>query len=176
MAKTDLKILSTNAGTGQKMTTTISHINPAANSSLLRELGTKLNSMTTNNYSETNRVQTINVDTETVPPLTGTLEFNTPVTASRNQSVVSIPMNSLKINGVTYDTLVNAPSSIHLVGKGHNITASQQMMLDYDNTTVRIFRPGVDTATAGKYRFTIVAYDSTNKYTPAINSIDVDVE
>lgn len=66
MARTDLKILSTNAGTGQKMTTTISHINPNANSSLLRQLGTKLNSMTTNNYAETNRVQTINVDTEEV--------------------------------------------------------------------------------------------------------------
>lgn len=174
MARTDLKILSTNAGTGQKMTSTISHINPAANSSLLRELGTKLNSMTTNNYAETNRVQTINVDTETVPPLTGTLEFNTPVTATLTGSRVQIPMNSLKINGVTYDTLANV-TGIGILGRGYNVTAGQEMILTYDNTSIALYYPGVDTAQPGRYTFHIVTRDTTNKYTPAYNYITLDV-
>lgn len=174
MARTDLKILSTNAGTGQKMTTTISHVNPAANSTLLRQLGTKLNSMTTNNYSETDRVQTINVDTETVPPLTGTLEFNTPVTATLTGSRVQIPMNSLQINGVTYDTLANV-NTIGILGRGYNVTTSQDMLLTSDNTSIALYHPNVATAQPGKYTFHIVTYDVTNKYTPAYKYITLDV-
>jgi len=95
MARTDLKILSTNAGTGQKMTSTISHINPNANSSLLRQLGTKLNSLTTNNYAETNRVQTINVDTEEVVIPKQTLQLTAGTWITNRQDYYACPISNI---------------------------------------------------------------------------------
>lgn len=67
MAKTELKLKSKNAATGQDITTTLTYVNPNANSTTLKTFGQKLNAMTTNIYGETDRVQTINVDTEEVP-------------------------------------------------------------------------------------------------------------
>lgn len=67
MAKTELKLKSKNAATGQDITTTLSYVNPNADSATLKTFGQKLNAFTTNNYVETDRVQTINVDTEDVP-------------------------------------------------------------------------------------------------------------
>lgn len=66
MAKTELKLKTKNAGTGQNITTTVSYVNPNADSNTLKTFGQKLNNLTTNNYVETDRVQTINVDTEEV--------------------------------------------------------------------------------------------------------------
>lgn len=66
MAKTELKLKSTNAATGQNITTTIGYVNPTADSQTLKTFGQKLNAFTTNTYGETDRVQTINVDTEQV--------------------------------------------------------------------------------------------------------------
>lgn len=73
MAKTELKLKSKNAATGQDITTTISYVNPTADSTTLKTFGQKLNALTTNNYTETDRVQTINVDTEVVPKATSTI-------------------------------------------------------------------------------------------------------
>lgn len=67
MAKTNLQIKSTNAATGAKMTTTLTYVNPDANSATLKNFAQKLNNLTTNNYVEADRVQSINVDTEDVP-------------------------------------------------------------------------------------------------------------
>lgn len=67
MAKTDLKLYSTEAGTGKKITTSINYVNPEANSNALKTFAQKLNAFTTNTYGEADRVQTINVDTEQVP-------------------------------------------------------------------------------------------------------------
>lgn len=66
MAKTELKLKTTNAATGQNITTTVGYVNPTADSQTLKTFGQKLNAFTTNNYVETDRVQTINVDTEEV--------------------------------------------------------------------------------------------------------------
>lgn len=66
MAKTELKLKTKNAGTGQNITTTVGYVNPTADSNTLKTFGQMLNNMTTNNYVETDRVQTINVDTEEV--------------------------------------------------------------------------------------------------------------
>lgn len=67
MAKTDLQLKTLAQATGAKMTTSITYVNPNANSATLKEFGQKLNALTTNTYVETNRVQTINVDTEDTP-------------------------------------------------------------------------------------------------------------
>lgn len=67
MAKTELKLKSKRSTTGQNITTTIGYVNPNADSATLKTFGQKLNAMTTNIYEETDRVQTINVDTEEVP-------------------------------------------------------------------------------------------------------------
>lgn len=66
MAKTDLKIISSNSQTGEKITTSIPYVNNSASSGTLKELATKLNAFTMNNYTQADRVQTINVDTEQV--------------------------------------------------------------------------------------------------------------
>lgn len=67
MAKTDLKLYSKAQGTEKKITTSLPYVNPATDSTTLKEFAVKLNNMTTNVYSETDRVQTINIDTEEVP-------------------------------------------------------------------------------------------------------------
>lgn len=66
MAKTELKLKTKNAATGQAITTTVGYVNPTADSQTLKTFGQKLNAFTTNTYEETDRVQTINVDTEQV--------------------------------------------------------------------------------------------------------------
>ena len=43
---------------------TIENINPAVNNSVLATFGTKLNAMTTNTYQKTDRITTVNCDTE----------------------------------------------------------------------------------------------------------------
>lgn len=67
MAKTELKLKSKNQATDQTITTTIGYVNPSADSNTLKTFGQKLNAFTTNNYVETDRQQTINVDTEQIP-------------------------------------------------------------------------------------------------------------
>lgn len=67
MAKTDLKLYSKAQGSEKKITTSLPYTNPTADSTTLKQFAVKLNNLTTNIYSETDRVQTINVDTEEVP-------------------------------------------------------------------------------------------------------------
>jgi len=67
VAKTDLKLYSKAQGSEKKITTSLPYINPATDSTTLKELAVKLNNFTTNVYDETDRVQTINIDTEEVP-------------------------------------------------------------------------------------------------------------
>ena len=62
MAKEVLKITSTKSG--DRITTTINDVNPEATNAQLAQLGTKFNALTSNTYEESNRVTTINVDTE----------------------------------------------------------------------------------------------------------------
>lgn len=66
MAKTDLKINATDR-LAKDITTTISYVNPDAGKNDILAFTQALNALTTNTYKETERVQTINVDLETVP-------------------------------------------------------------------------------------------------------------
>lgn len=62
MPKTDLKIYSTDSSTATKITTTVSYMNPNATNSTMKEFAQKLNSLTTNVYSETDKVVTTNLE------------------------------------------------------------------------------------------------------------------
>lgn len=64
MPKVDLKLSSTAEVDNKKMTTTISDVNPSAGSAALLQMAQKINALTTNTYNETNRVETVNLDTE----------------------------------------------------------------------------------------------------------------
>ena len=63
MAKSVLKVIATYAGAS--VTTTIDDVNPAATNAQLRQLGIKFNELTNNTYEKSQKVTTVNVDTET---------------------------------------------------------------------------------------------------------------
>jgi len=66
VAKTELKLNATDRY-GNDITTTISYVNPDAGKNDILNFTQALNALTTNTYKETKRVQTLNVDLETVP-------------------------------------------------------------------------------------------------------------
>lgn len=63
MARTDLKI-STKTSEGKSGTTTVSYVNPEATAATLKELAAKLVNLTDDTYISADRVNTVNVDTE----------------------------------------------------------------------------------------------------------------
>lgn len=63
MPKTDIKLYSTEPS-GKATTATISDVNPDATNAQLKTLGQMLNSFTRNRYDKTNRINTIQCDTE----------------------------------------------------------------------------------------------------------------
>lgn len=63
MPKTDIKLYSTEPS-GKATTSTISDVNPDATNDELKVLGQMLNSFTRNRYDKTNRINTIQCDTE----------------------------------------------------------------------------------------------------------------
>ena len=64
MAKTSIIVTTTEAGTGKKLQKTLTDINVNASNQQLAALGRALNSLTTNIYSATDRVDKANCDTE----------------------------------------------------------------------------------------------------------------
>lgn len=64
MPKVDLKLYSTDAAEGKKITTSVTYVNPNVSNSVLKSFAQQLNAFTTNSYVETDRVETVNVDTE----------------------------------------------------------------------------------------------------------------
>lgn len=94
MAKTDLQLKTLAQATGKSITTTLTYVNPEANSATLKEFAQKLNNLTTNTYVETNRVQSINVDTEQVP-----------ITKKDQQITIHTPWERTTVTGGnTYET------------------------------------------------------------------------
>ena len=63
MPKTDIKLYSTEPS-GKATTATISDVNPEATNAQLKTLGQMLNAFTRNRYDKTNRINTIQCDTE----------------------------------------------------------------------------------------------------------------
>ena len=64
MSKTSIILTTTEATTGKKRKRSFSDINPNATNEELKNFAVNFNALTTNQYVETNRVDTINVDTE----------------------------------------------------------------------------------------------------------------
>lgn len=73
MANEVIKIIATK--NGSTVTATINDVNPEATNTQLATLGTKFNALTSNTYQETNRITTVNCDTE---PGGGGTEKETP--------------------------------------------------------------------------------------------------
>lgn len=95
MAKTNLQVKAKNAMTNQSITTTLTYVNPEANSTTLKTFATKLNALTTNIYEEANRVQTINVDTEETPKKIPTITF-AKTTYTLSQGHIYIPLTDIQ--------------------------------------------------------------------------------
>ena len=138
MAKTELKLKTTNAATGQNITTTVGYVNPTADSQTLKTFGQKLNAFTTNTYEETDRVQTINVDTETIKQWRNMTANN----ISQGSSSAYITYNSK--SGST-----NTPFVVFDSGSGETA-----------NVLTTTFEQGA-TATEGKAKFTVPNYAGT---------------
>jgi len=61
--KTDLKLYSKNATTGDNIRTSITYVNPNVANSVLKQFAVKLNNLTTNQYDGADKVETTNLDT-----------------------------------------------------------------------------------------------------------------
>jgi|GEM_PF-2100971 len=64
--KTSISIETVDGSTGQKKQRSVTDINPSATSEELKTFAQGLVGLTTQNYSSTNRIQVVNVDTESV--------------------------------------------------------------------------------------------------------------
>lgn len=103
MAKTDLKLYATDTQ-GKSTTSSITYINPEATNSELLRLGRMINNLTTNTYSKTDRINTVNCDTEAGGgSITPTLTVNpASVSLADLKSALSVG-NMLYAVNVTYD-------------------------------------------------------------------------
>ncbi len=105
MAKTDIKIYATEAASGKKTTTSITYVNPDADSQTLKTFAQKLNAFTTNNYVETDRIHTLNVDTEETPKQTGSIEWTNKTWNVTNTDYVETNLANFTINGTTHNQI-----------------------------------------------------------------------
>ena len=100
MPKTDVKLYSTDAETGAKQTTTISYVNPSASGSALKNFAQQLNSLTTNTYTSSDRIETLNLDTEepSTDKLTRSITFDNLIKGQ------SVDITITKSEGETLET------------------------------------------------------------------------
>lgn len=175
MAKTELKLKSKNAATGQDITTTLTYVNPTADSATLKTFGQKLNNLTTNSYVETDRVQTINVDTEEITTKAqGSIEIvNNPTITDLGNSY-RIAIDQFVINGQSVADLnpnnlfgIFAPSSggYYCPIRALNNTGTDYIFIEKVNSqpasgnqgTIRIAVPATDnyTASTGEFNITL---------------------
>lgn len=152
MAKTNLQLKTLAQATGKSITTTLTYVNPNANSATLKTFGQKLNALTTNSYVETDRVQTINVDTEDTPKIPTTLQLTTN-TATIEDGKVYIP--------ITIEP-AEALSRKKFFGTVISSTGGTYTYIPIKND---LNRPYFETATTGTYTIEIGVVDiSENNY------------
>lgn len=170
MAKTNLQIKSTNAATGAKMTTTLTYVNPEANSATLKQFAQKLNRLTTNNYVEADRVQSINVDTEQVINLKpGTLALKTNPTITQSGTNYSIALDQFLINGETLTTNEDYYLIFgYFVSYGGNVIPAR---LIYNATTLNI-NDVPEGRTNGKLK---LALKPINNYSAAVMDQEINL-
>ena len=103
MAKTSLIISATGSG-GKTVQKTVTVVNPHASNEKLTTLGQMLNSLTTNTYQTTTRIDKVNCDTETKTQRTITT-FNvtsTGVQITDYTQPVSVPLSKVNTKGSGY--------------------------------------------------------------------------
>lgn len=162
MAKTDLKIKSNDNQKGTSITTSVTYVNPEANSNTLKQLGQKLNALTTNNYVQSDRVQTINVDTEEIAPQQGTLEIVDNPTFTRESFNILIPVTNFILNG---QPMTEIPANSFIFGRALR-TGGVSYAIDASSTTNSVnIMQGTDRATipTGEYQLTIAVKETANR-------------
>lgn len=104
MPKTDIKLYSTEPS-GKATTATISDVNPDATNDELKTLGQMLNSFTRNRYDKTNRINTIQCDTEPGGgSQTATITLATPsATLADVKTAFKTGERTYRISNITYD-------------------------------------------------------------------------
>ena len=103
MAKTSLIISATGSG-GKTVQKTVTDVNPNASNAKLTALGQMLNSLTTNTYQTTNRIDKVNCDTETKTQRTITTftVASTGVQITDYTQPVSVPLSKVNTKGSGY--------------------------------------------------------------------------
>lgn len=118
MPKIDVKLSYTAAATGKKGTTTISDVNPSATRTQLLQLMQGLNALTTNNYVESNRVATTNLDTEDPSPEMTKAFRETTITGATRGATATITFNATT-------TSTGSPMVVFLSGTDYTATYLQ---------------------------------------------------
>ena len=106
---------------------TIENINPAATNAQLATFATKLNALTTNTYQKTDRVTTVNVDTE---PGGGTKQTPT-LTLSRSSRTLADAVSDIGADGTCNLANVTTNSDGHLYARNPTIGAMANQFAPY---------------------------------------------
>ena len=106
---------------------TIENINPAATNAQLATFATKLNALTTNTYQKTDRVTTVNVDTE---PGGGTKPAPT-LTLSRSSRTLGDVVSDIGADGTCNLANVTTNSDGHLYARNPTIGAMANQFAPY---------------------------------------------
>lgn len=162
MAKTSLQVKAKNAATERATNVTITYVNPDADSATLKQFGQMLNGFTNNVYEETNRIQTINVDTEDTPKKAGSI--STDITTERGQDTyIAIsrdrfqtkPENA-QIFGLLNINSLGTTTFFPIAQEGSSVIARYPSGTQHTgNTTWKLAIMGDNTYTAAAAEFTI---------------------
>lgn len=129
MAKTSLQVKAKNAATERATNVTVTYVNPDADSATLKQFGQMLNGFTNNVYEETNRIQTINVDTEETPKQPGSIstELTTkstqPTYVALNRSDFTTKPENAEIFGYMHIEAQGSSTKFPVVQNGQLIRA-----------------------------------------------------
>ena len=104
MAKTSIIVNTTEAGTGKKLQKTLTDINANASNQQLVSFAQALNSLTTNTYVETNRVDKSNCDEEAGGGVQTAFQHNLKINGSVNRRQTVAPGSTVTI---TYQDAVS---------------------------------------------------------------------
>lgn len=141
MPKVDLKLYSLGTQDGKKITSTVNYVNPDANNTVLKTFAQQLNSLTTNVYDSTDRVETMNVDTES-----SRKQFrNTTITGATRGGTATITMNCA--DGESFN-----PVAMYMTGSSpYTLTYLTLTRTDSGSTTVLKFTTTIPNEHGGIY-------------------------
>lgn len=162
MAKTNLQIKAKNAATERATNTTITFVNPDADSATLKQFGQMLNGFTNNVYEETNRIQTINVDTEDTPKKEGSIsttitsEMGSDTYISLNRTKFQTKPENAQIFGVMNVNSLGTTTFFPVMQEGSSVIARYPSGTTHTGTTTwKLAILGDNTYTAAAADFTI---------------------